>query len=430
MTNFTVRSPFQDPMPRQECEHPHIDEPIPQEQACSWHPGCCRLEKTNVCFLEEQGLSCSTWIKYHHFVDVEAGEVKDLSFLGAYRGTSPALLNFIPWFFRAGVFLRIAEVTYQKKYEHLQQTLGPEKSLRFEPDIIRCTSMIALAADILTQFARFWDFNTGFGIPIPRPGGHESPAVDANISAQLGLKVVGWDRENVGTWPGYSQEFGSPEVRAQLHNDPSTVFFGTNMVVEMASLLSQQSPFHVSLPQTPRAPRLVFHMTPPPSSFAIPAPFMSPAYSPPTSSPPRDVFSLGAPPASMVHALPAPSSSAPPSHSPPTPSPAETEPSPEDSTSTESPHSDEDSTEDEGGMVPGGVYMIDNILGHRPSTSTRRKDVHSFKVRWEGGGVSWQNENDMNPDLIAEYWATVIAKNRKKSTALRRRRARQLKGQY
>ncbi|KAI2777790.1 hypothetical protein F4815DRAFT_279405 [Daldinia loculata] len=222
VTGYTVYSPWQEPHSKI-CEHPHIIEQIDINQHCLWHPGCCRLEHHRRCWSD----NCSMWSTYHHFVDEQNGEAKDISFLGMYMGHNPTNLLIAGWLFKAG-----AEVEVSKHH------------LRNSPIIIEGSSYAAglanaewlrrrlyeiynKAKECLAQFAILWDMNSGPGALPPRPGLEADPRLNEFVSSLLCLRVADsgqfLDTSTV-SWPHYIQlwdKFRAGVV--PLRDDPYSV---------------------------------------------------------------------------------------------------------------------------------------------------------------------------------------------------------------
>ncbi|KAI0116749.1 hypothetical protein F4814DRAFT_413878 [Daldinia grandis] len=203
VTGYTVYSPWQEPYSSM-CIYPHITEKIDINQHCPWHRGCCRLEHHTRCQLG----NCNMWTKYHHFVDEENGESKDLSFLDAYTGHNPIHPFIAGWLFKSGAELEHSNFTLSAPPTIIEERSYAAGLARAEWWRTRIHDAGTSGKEHLAQFAILWDRNTGPGALPLRPGSQADPMLNDCVSSLLGLRVAKSEQFlDAGPilWPHYIQ---------------------------------------------------------------------------------------------------------------------------------------------------------------------------------------------------------------------------------
>ncbi|KAI1654946.1 hypothetical protein F4813DRAFT_392197 [Daldinia decipiens] len=411
ITGYTVYSPWQEPH-NMICDYPHITEQIDVNQRCHWHPRCCRLEHHRWCWSD----NCSLWSKYHHFVDERNGEIKDISFLGIYKGYNPTNLFLAGWFFKSGVELWFSN-------HHLGNSPIIVEGSSYAAGLAnagwlrtRLVEIATMATECLGQFAILWDLNSGPGALPPRPGCEADPRLNERLSRVLCLRVAESGRfldTSPVPWPHYIQLWD--KFRAgivPLRDDPYTVPWITgpsgvksnpesmfSTVPNLNGVLQPEQhppemiynpgmpyiyptfPPHVaSLKQEPESLLNNIPMDTLPTPPSTPTPFISTLPGPtlPTDIRPMDTLLS---PYSPIHSATTPLS------------PLTTPMLEENMSISPIPNSVGDNIEPDGGD---DVPNVDALVGHDPPHAARRA-VQWYKVRWEG---DWGEDK--------ETWERVI----------------------
>lgn len=218
------------------CEYPHITEKIDINQHCPWHPGCCRLEHHHWCWSN----NCSMWSKYHHFVDEQNGETKDISFLNIYMSHNPTHLLIAGWLFKAGAELRSSNHHLSNSPIIIEGSSYAAGLANAEWLRTRLYEIATMAKECLAQFAILWDLNSGPGALPPRPGFEADPRLNEYVSRVLCLRVADsgpfldvspvswphntplWDKFRAGVVPLRDDPYSVPWIAgaSRVESDP------------------------------------------------------------------------------------------------------------------------------------------------------------------------------------------------------------------
>ncbi|KAI0843847.1 hypothetical protein F5Y00DRAFT_267164 [Daldinia vernicosa] len=433
ITGYTVYSPWQEPDSKI-CDYPHIAEQIDMNQYCPWHPGCCRLERHHWCWSD----NCSIWTKYHHFVDEENGETKDISFLNIYRGHNPTHLYIAGWLFKAG-----AELWFS--YHHLiNLPISIEGSSSYAAGLAnaewlrtRLHEIAIKAKDCLAQFAILYDLNSGPGALPPRPGAEADPRRNEYVSKFLGLRVADsrwsldtstvswphntplWDKFCAGILPMDDDPYVVPWIAgaSRVGSDPDAVF-STALNLNGALLPKQNPPEMIYNPGMPYIyPMSPSHVVPPEKQLEAllddnPTDTFFTPPSTPTPSTPTPSTSTLLKPTFPTNTLPMDTLLSPYSPKRPTTTPVSppTTPTPEANIST-SPIPDSAEVEVELDEED-NVHDVEALVGHHPPHAARPA-VKWYKVRWEGDWENdketWERVADISTQLVDAYWEKLNA---------------------
>ncbi|KAI5856159.1 hypothetical protein GGS23DRAFT_601268 [Durotheca rogersii] len=474
VTGYTVHSPWQEPYQTlQVCDYPCVVEKIPVEEHCLWHGHCCRLHTTYLC-QQDVGI-CAVWVKYHHFVfdedeyhddehhdehhDEHDRKIpNDLPFLGAYLRYG-ACLQLVPWLFKAGVELCLADTYRAQISRELAGAIldrgadAAEKRMLLESRLRHFEIVMAYARDCLGQFARLWDAETARRALPPRPGAAADPEQSAVVSELMRLDVESWAQRDVGVvpWPDYIKiwpEFRKRPFPVATDGDPSLACWTCVLVYQKLGPMPTQREiptlsFDPNLPLLSSTSSLDSTVSGLSSPDATALSLLSPSPFRPAAPKPRWIERIT--PSSTHSASASPSSSATSTIHVFSALPQskdqegygdesdydgdeENDTDPSSSTGSRSDrssrrgtssdnvansNSDEETRGEEENQglpqeLPEVEYAIESLVGHRPSGAGRSRAV-AYLVRWagewsHGERQMWVHRRDIAPQFIDDYW--------------------------